>query len=151
GEYSYQNQNCYPVSLTGTSHTGGSQTGHIGLDLAAQGSVANPYNPVHDGLGFGNDKDGSYDDSESGELSFIEMSYSDLQASLAGTVSSTQWIAVDHTNTANLSGSAFARASGNIGVNLAAGSGNLQANSLAMAVAQPSTGGGGGGGGGEVP
>lgn len=38
-------------------------------------------------------------------------------------------------NTASLSGSAFANASGNIGVNVAAGTGNLQANTLAMAVA----------------
>jgi hypothetical protein len=35
-------------------------------------------------------------------------------------------------------------------VNISAGTGNLQANSLALAVAQPSTGGGGGGGG-ETP
>ena len=45
------------------------------------------------------------------------------------------------TNTASLSGSAFSGASGNIGVNVSAGTGNQQANSLSMAVAQPSTGG----------
>ena len=38
-------------------------------------------------------------------------------------------------NTASLSGNAFAGASGNIGVNVAAGTGNLQANTLAMAAA----------------
>ncbi len=59
------------------------------------------------------------------------------------------WIAVDATNTASLSGSAFSGASGNIGVNVSSGTGNLQANSLALAVAQPSTGTPGGGGGNE--
>lgn len=38
-------------------------------------------------------------------------------------------------NNASLSGSAFQGASGNIGVNVAAGSGNLQANTLSMAAA----------------
>mgnify|MGYP002714639844 CR=1 FL=1 len=46
-----------------------------------------------------------------------------------------------------LDGDALAGAKGNIGVNVASGTGNLQANSLALAVAQPSTGGGGGGNG----
>ena len=45
------------------------------------------------------------------------------------------------TNTASLSGNAFNAASGNIGVNVSAGTGNQQANSLSLAVAQPSTGG----------
>lgn len=40
-------------------------------------------------------------------------------------------------NSANLSGHAFANASGNIGVNQAAGSGNMQSNSLAMGVTGP--------------
>ena len=48
------------------------------------------------------------------------------------------------TNRATLSGSAFSGASGNIGVNVSAGTGNQQANSLSLAVAQPSTGGPGG-------
>ena len=45
---------------------------------------------------------------------------------------------MDATNTASLSGNAFQNASGNIGINVASGTGNQQANSLAMAVAQPS-------------
>jgi len=52
-------------------------------------------------------------------------------------VVTTDWIRMDATNTASLSGSAFAGASGNIGVNVASGTGNLQANSLALSVAQP--------------
>ena len=58
---------------------------------------------------------------------------------------------VNASNSATLSGNAFQNASGNIGVNVASGTGNLQANSLALAVAQPSTGGAGGGGGSEKP
>jgi hypothetical protein len=74
------------------------------------------------------------------------MGTADLTASLSGHVIDIDWIAVDATNTASLSGGAFSNASGNIGVNVSSGTGNLQANSLALAVAQPSTGGGGGGG-----
>lgn len=149
----YQQDNFYLDSWNGVlDHPNGNSTGHLDMDSEIQNAVDNPYRDGVGGIAFDTDEKGSYEGSESGELAFIELSYSDLQASLAGTVSSTQWVAVDHTNTANLSGSAFARASGNIGVNLAAGSGNMQANSLAMAVAQPSTNGGGNGngnGGGE--
>ena len=157
GEYSgtgnsYQSSNFYADMWEGELHPEGPVIGHADFDNESQGAVDNPYRDGVGGLGFDNDEEGTYSGSESGDLAFLELSYSDLQASLAGTVSSTQWVAVDHTNTASLSGSAFARASGNIGVNLAAGSGNMQANSLAMAVAQPSTNGGGNGngnGGGE--
>nr|WP_139942944.1 hypothetical protein [Fulvimonas soli] len=45
------------------------------------------------------------------------------------------WDCDPTTNTASLGDNAFAHASGNIGVNVAAGTGNLQSNSLAMAVA----------------
>lgn len=146
----YQQDNFYLDSWNGVlDHPNGNSTGHLDMDSEIQNAVDNPYRDGVGGIAFDTDEKGSYEGSESGDLAFIELSYSDLQASLAGTVTSTQWVAVDHTNTANLSGSAFARASGNIGVNLAAGSGNMQANSLAMAVAQPSTGGGGGGGDGE--
>ena len=137
----------------GELHPQGPVIGHADFDTDSQGAVQNPNRDGVGGLGFDNDESGTYGGSESGELAFLELSYSDLQASLAGSMVTTQWINVDHTNSANLSGSAFARASGNIGVNLAAGSGNMQANSLAMAVAQPSTAapgnGNGGNGGGE--
>lgn len=57
---------------------------------------------------------------------------------------------VDATNDASLSGNAFQHASANIGVNVASGTGSLQANSLALAVAQPSAAPPPGGGG-EIP
>lgn len=152
GGNSFQSSNFYADMWEGEEHPEGPVIGHADFDSESQGAVQNPARPGVGGLGFDNVESGSYEGSESGDLAFIELGVADLQASMAGLVTSTQWIVVDHTNTASLSDSAFARASGNIGVNLAAGTGNLQANSLAMAVAQPSTNGGGGngnGGGGE--
>ncbi|WP_149195678.1 adhesin [Luteimonas suaedae] len=143
----YQQSNFYADMWEGEDHPAGPSIGHADFDNESQGAVQNPYRQGVGGLAFDTDESGSYRGRESGELGFVELSYSDLVASLSGTVSSTQWIVVDATNTASLSGSAFSGASGNIGVNVASGTGNLQANSLALAVAQPSTGGGGGGGG----
>lgn len=137
---SYQKTNFYPDNWTGDRHSAGSQTGHSDWDFETQGAVANPNRQGVGGM--------AWDTDEKGNLSFSEMGTADLTASLSGQVIDLDWIAVDATNTASLSGSAFSAASGNIGVNVSSGTGNLQANSLALAVAQPSTGGGGGGGGG---
>ena len=120
--------------------------GHADFDNESQGAVLNPNRPGVGGLGFDNEEAGDYAGTQSGSISLGELSFDDLEASLAGTVTTTQWLVHDATNTASLSDSAFANASGNIGVNLAAGAGNLQANSLSMAVAQP-----GANGGGEAP
>ncbi|KIQ96218.1 hypothetical protein [Lysobacter sp. A03] len=133
-------------------HPGGNLMGHLDLDTDTQGG--SDLNDDGGALAFGVDMDGegsvsgTTESSQSGELGFLELGYAALDASLSGSVTNSYWIAVDATNTASLSGSAFSAASGNIGVNVAAGTGNLQANSLSLAVAQPSTGGGGGGGGG---
>jgi len=136
-------------------HPGGNLMGHLDLDSDAQG--ATDLNGDGGALAFGVDLEGdssisgSIDSTESGDLGFLELGYAALDASLSGSVTNSYFIAVDATNTASLSGSAFSAASGNIGVNVAAGTGNMQANSLALAVAQPTTGGGGGGnGGGEL-
>ncbi|HET7932155.1 MAG TPA: adhesin [Rhodanobacteraceae bacterium] len=132
----YQANNFYPDTWTGITHTGGSQTGHIDFDGEAQGAVDNPYRDgTIGGLAF---------DTDSDELGSIA-----LDAVLSGAVYALTPIVVMASNDASLSGGAFQNASGNIGVNISAGTGNQQANSLAMAVAQPGTGGGGGGGGGE--
>jgi len=62
---------------------------------------------------------------ESGDL--------DLMGTATGKVAIlTEQVAVQSLNDASIGGSAFQGASGNIGVNIAAGSGNLQANSLSM-------------------
>ena len=76
--------------------------------------------------------------SEQGVLGFVEVSASDLLADLCGTVQTARYVVVNATNDASLSGNAFQHATGNIGVNVASGTGNLQANSLSLAVAQPS-------------
>lgn len=135
----YQMANYYLDTWSGDlPHPGGNATGHIDLDNEIQNATMNPNRPGVGGLGF--------DTRESGTSQFVELGVADLYASLSGTVSTTRWVNVNATNTSALSGSAFSGASGNIGVNLASGTGNLQANSLALAVAQPSTGGGTGGG-----
>lgn len=137
---SYQKGNFYLDTWSGNTHTGGNQTGHIDVDNQIQGAIANPNKPGVGGIAFDNDSAGSYQGSESGGLGFVELGAADLYAQLSGTVKTTQWLVHDATNTASLSGTAFQTASGNIGVNVSAGTGNLQANSLALAVAQPSTG-----------
>jgi hypothetical protein len=108
---------------------------HLDMDNEIQNAVANPNRPGVGGIAFDTEEDGS--------LAFTEVGDADLQASLTGTLTYTNTtIVAAATNNASLSGSAFSGASGNIGVNVSAGTGNLQANSLAMAVAQPSAGGG---------
>ncbi|MGN6225815.1 MAG: adhesin [Dyella sp.] len=145
--------NVYPDMWTGNSHPGGTQTGHFDLDTQTQGG--SDLNGDGGALAFGVNGSSSGSESgtthahEGGQLGFVELSANDLYADLSGTVTTTRWVINDATNTASLSGSAFQNASGNIGINVSAGTGNQQANSLAMAVAQPSAGGGGGGGGGE--
>lgn len=140
----------YPDMWTGNSHPGGTQTGHFDLDTQTQGG--SDLNGDGGALAFGVNATGSGSESgstrshEHGNLGFVELSANDLYADLSGTVTTTRWVINDATNTASLSGSAFQNASGNIGINVSAGTGNQQANSLAMAVAQPSAGGGGGGG-----
>ncbi|WP_411851681.1 adhesin [Stenotrophomonas sp. LGBM10] len=134
----YQKDNYYLDTWNGElDHPSGNATGHIDMDNEIQNATANPNRQGVGGIAFDTD--------ESGTSQFVELGVADLYASLSGTVSTTRWVAVNATNTAALSGSAFSNASGNIGVNVSAGTGNLQANSLALAVAQPSTGGGGGG------
>ncbi len=73
-----------------------------------------------------------------------EITLEQMDAMLTGSITYLTTVAVLSTNSATLNGSALQNAMGNIGVNIAAGTGNQQANSLALAVTQPSTGGGGG-------
>jgi hypothetical protein len=141
----YQSSNFYADSWSGATHPSGNSTGHIDYDNQSQGAVQNPYKDGVGGLGFDTYSSGTSSEhgqtrgSEEGGLGFVELSASDLYADLSGSVTTSQWVMVNATNAASLSGNAFQNASGNIGVNVSAGTGNLQANSLAMAVAQPST------------
>ena len=140
GGYSGQSDqigDVYPDTWTGTTHPGGSQTGHIDLDSAVQGGSDL------------NDDGGALAFNEDGSLAFYE--YGDMYlsgyASSYYTTSFTVWEPT--TNTASLSGSVLQNASGNIGVNVAAGTNNQQYNGLAMAAAQAPRNGNGGGNGGE--
>lgn len=72
---------------------------------------------------------------EQGQLGFEEISGDYLYANLCGSVTTTQWVIQNAQNSASLSGNVLTGASGNIGVNVAAGTGNLQANSLALSMA----------------
>lgn len=77
---------------------------------------------------------------EGGALGFTEISDDYLYANLCGNVTTTQWVIQNAQNTASLSGNVLTGASGNIGVNVAAGTGNLQANSLALSMANAPSG-----------
>ncbi len=111
-------------------HPGGNNTGHVDVDSEAQGAQ----DPNGDG--------GAFLFSEAGEVALDNIS-------LTGTVSIAQSVYNAHSNTASLGGSALSGASGNVGVNIAAGTNNLQGNALAIArvsapVAPPAGGGNGG-------
>jgi hypothetical protein len=132
------------------AHPGNDFLGHFDLDTDTQGG--SDLNNDGGALAFGVTASGEGTESgrtwsrEHGKLGFVELSADDLYADLSGSVVTTRWVINDATNTASLSGNAFQNASGNIGINVSAGTGNQQANSLAMAVAQPSTATNGGGG-----
>jgi len=131
------------VHLTGTVQ-GYSLGAGIGGYAGSTQSVSHGYQAGGvDVLGYnvGSYEGGSVDfshGSEHGALGFVEVSASDLLADLCGTVQTARYVVVNATNDASLSGNAFQHATGNIGVNVASGTGNLQANSLSLAVAQPS-------------
>ncbi|KGO98613.1 hypothetical protein [Novilysobacter defluvii] len=144
---SYQHANLYPelwgADTNGGDHNSSPRLGHADWDGDIQGATLNPtregeldeFGMPHGGIAFDNVNEG-----------VIDLSEAELEASLSGTAQYAYQVAVMATNNASLDGSAFNGASGNIGVNIASGSGNLQSNSLSLAVAQPSTGGGNGGG-----
>lgn len=125
-----------------SGHPGNDFIAHVDLDTDTQGGT--DLNNDGGALAFTVDASGEGSESgstqsrESGDLGFVELSANDLYADLSGSVVTSTWVINDATNTASLSGNAFQNASGNIGINVSAGTGNQQANSLAMAVAQPS-------------
>jgi hypothetical protein len=75
---------------------------------------------------------------EAGDVPFTEEGALDLgEVTLVGFVEhAVMEFKQGHTNDATLGGNAFANASGNIGVNVAAGSNNLQGNALSIAAAR---------------
>lgn len=127
-------------------HPGGNATGHIDLDSAAQG--ANNGGPNGTGaLLF--EESGTYSGTESGDLGFVEAGLIGLKGAVSGNVPVVAGFKAPVTNNANVTNS-LNGVSGNVGVNVAAGGGNQQSNSLTMAVgcqvcATTSSGGGSGG------
>lgn len=137
-----QTADYYPDIWNGLTHNGAntSGVGHLDLDYDnTYGQGAVDLNGDGGGLAFGY----TADSAASGDVSLEESGSIDLaNINLSGDVNYMQISYLPTTNTASLSGDAFSGASGNIGINVAAGTGNQQANSLALAVAQPSVAGG---------
>ena len=109
------------------THPGGNNTGHIDVDNQAQGAQ----DPNGDG----------------GAFLFSEAGVIDLDnISLGGQITYTQTIYKAHSNNASVGSNVLAGASGNIGLNVAAGTNNVQGNALAIAnVSAPVAPPGGGG------
>lgn len=148
--------NVYPDIWTGNSHPAGYQTGHFDLDTQTQGgsdlngdggALAFNTKSTSEGTfeggyvggeagGYMGHESGKTYSKEKGSLGFVEMGATDAYASLSGSVATTRYVVVNAENNASLSGNTLQNASGNIGVNVAAGTGNMQANSLSMAVTQ---------------
>lgn len=163
---SWQASNIYPDAWAtastppGYQHpTDGPTTGHVDIDNQTQGAVQNPLRPGVGGLAFDNrgsyggtqsgtysggqegyyygGEAGNYRGSERGNYAGYEVGYADLAANLSGYVTTTRLVYTPTANNASLSGNALAGATGNIGVNIAAGTGNMQSNSLAVSYATP--------------
>ncbi|HCP55081.1 MULTISPECIES: hypothetical protein [Pseudomonas] len=117
GEGSYEGisdqvGNVYLDTWSGQTHTGGNNTGHVDVDSDAQGAQAGP------------NGEGAFLFDEAGDIT--------LGGSVTGSIPVVAGFKAPVVNTADLSGS-LNRVSGNVGVNIAAGSGNQQSNSLAIA------------------
>jgi hypothetical protein len=123
----------YPDVWDGDSHPAGSQIGHIDLDSDTQG---------------GSDLNG-----DGGALAFNEAGSLDLEGTVTGFLPVVSGFNQEVANNASLTNS-LGGVSGNVGVNIAAGGGNQQSNSLAIAAGcnacVPAGNGGGNGGGGEM-
>jgi hypothetical protein len=128
GSYSGQSDqigNVYPDIWTGDSHPGGRPAGHFDLDSATQG--------------------GSDLNDDGGALAFNEAGTVGLRGSVSGFIPVVAGFSAPVVNNASVLNS-LNGASGNVGLNVAAGGGNQQSNSLAVAVgctacAAPSNGG----------
>jgi len=112
----------YPDIWTGASHPSGSMDGHFDLDTATQGG--SDLNDDGGALSFNDEGTLGFKGTESGEI--------DLSGTISGQIPFFFSVEVPTTNTASLGGNALQGASGNIGVNIAAGTGNLQANGMAV-------------------
>lgn len=122
-----QEGNVYLDTWEGQTHPGGSNTGHVDVDSAAQGATD--------------------ENDDGGAFHFNEMGDVELSGTLSGSVAHRQVVYIPHQNNASMGGNSLRGASGNVGANVSAGSNNMQRNSLAISAggANGSSGGGGGG------
>lgn len=102
--------------------TNGPTTGHVDVDSSAQGAV----DRNKDGGAFSFNENGTESGTEGGSLS------GKILGTVSGSIPVVTKYRVNMINTASLGGNALRGATGNIGVNIAAGTGNLQANALAV-------------------
>lgn len=116
----------YLDTWEGENHPGGTNTGHVDLDSDAQGAQ-----DLND---------------DGGALAFNEEGVIGLLGVVSGNIPIVAGFNTPVVNTAVLSGS-LNRVSGNVGVNVAAGAGNQQSNSLSIAAGCTSCPAGGTGGG----
>ncbi|MBY5968469.1 hypothetical protein LCL99_12725 [Halomonas denitrificans] len=130
-----QTNDVYPeIWQGGAGHSGGEVLwGHIDFD---------DNGPTIGGL----KNEGKFEGEESGTLSFRERGRISLGGVSAGFSIDTRQRLVYQENNASLGTNALAGATGNIGVNIAAGGGNMQRNSLSIASSMGGTSMGGGGG-----
>lgn len=128
---SVQSNDVYPeIWLGGPDHPQGSkQIGHIDYDNKGT-------------------NDGKFEFDEKGHLGFIEVGKQRLHGSITGSIDIMTYTLVRHQNKAKLTGNALKNASGNIGVNNAAGTNNVQNNSLSLSSGCGGCDNGGGHGGG---
>lgn len=118
----------YLDSWSGPSHPGGVPTGHVDLDDQVQG--AQDLNDDGGALAFNND--GTYSGSQSGSLGIKEAGLTTLAGTVSGNIPVVAGFKAPVINDAKVSGS-LNNVSGNLGLNIAAGSGNQQSNSMAIA------------------
>lgn len=157
---SYQAQNFYPDVWEGGEEHPASNTeriAHIDFDAQTQGAIENPTDAAA-----ARDPEGGLDaiggmafdnvGTESGTSSLtIPANEVALTGTITGSLPLYTYYTVGATNTASLSGKVLMNAEGNIGVNVAAGTNNLQANSLSVSYVPsangniPTPGNGGGG------
>jgi len=135
GQYagvSDQDGDQYLDTWSGQTHPGGSNTGHIDVDDQVQNANDDPQ---PDSLA------GDAEQSDGGAFSFHEAGEIALAGTASGSVTFYQSV-IDRrtTNSAFLGGNSLRDASGNIGVNVASGSNNLQSNSLSLSSVQRSAG-----------
>lgn len=121
----YQMSNIYPDTWEGnpvpdTHPTDLGQIGHLDIDNETQGAVANPFTDGVGGLAFDLVDDIVLSGTVTGSVPVVV---------LANNIATT--------NTASLTGTILVGATGNIGVNVAAGSNNQQFNGLAIAQVHP--------------